>query len=84
MSNRKKDRIETLVSQKQGLKVINALRIFMTLILLIVFDFAMSFIELGRVPSVNFFSTAFLMKASIMFVLAYMISKIYDGHTVIE
>ena len=69
---------------KENFKVINAIRIFMTLILLILFDYSISVIESGTLQSINVTSASFLLRVSLMFVLAYIISKIYDGRTVIQ
>ena len=70
--------------RKEGLKVINAIRIFMTLILLLLFDYSINVIESGTLQSLNVTSAGFLLRASLMLVLAYIISKIYDGRTIIE
>ena len=71
-------------NRKEGLKVINAIRIFMTLVLLIMFDYSIGIIESGSLPTINLTSASFLLRVSMMFVLAFIISKIYDGRTVIE
>ncbi len=85
MINNRDDFNEKLFNNPtNSLSMINAVRILITFVLLMLFNYSLTLIESGSIPSLDLLSPVFLLKAGMMFVLAFIIAKIYDTKPILQ